>query len=155
MHVSVRVWHVSGLYSRRPCGVIFLKHRPERMAKPGLLSAPRQLPQKLATARRLGSRSGEPIARFRERRAFKLTQLAGNNPLYHLLMPSKHVRELSNPMTHAEKERSMASTLKRLIATGSNRQQLRKVLDLRVDPRTPRRFSKLLEELEKAETVRH
>src|SRR5215475_7309541 len=82
-------------------------------------------------------------------------RLTGNDPLYHLLVSSKHVRERSSPMTHAEKERSIASALQRLIATGSNRQQLRKVLDLRVDPRTPRRFSKLLEELEKAETVRH
>jgi hypothetical protein len=58
-------------------------------------------------------------------------------------------------MTDAEKERSVASALRRLIATGSNRRQLRKALDLRIDPRTPRRLTKLLEELEKTETVRH
>jgi hypothetical protein len=58
-------------------------------------------------------------------------------------------------MTDAERERSMASALQRLIATGSNRQQLHRLLDLRADPRTPRRLTKLLEELEKAEAVRH
>jgi hypothetical protein len=67
----------------------------------------------------------------------------------------KHVRERSSPVTDAEKERSVASPLRKLIATGSNRQQLRELLDLRVDPRTPRRLAKLLEELEKVETVRH
>ena len=58
-------------------------------------------------------------------------------------------------MTDAETERSVALGLQRLIATGSNRRQLRTVLDLRVDPHTPRRLAKLLEELEKAEKVSH